>query len=341
MKPCLLELKDLKGYYLTGKGTCKAVDGVSFRIEPEENFGIVGESGCGKTSLIKTILKVFPSYFRIAGGQILFKGRDLVPLSYQEMRAVRWKEISIIPQSAMNALNPVYKVGYQIEEVILEHETMSRREIRGRVEELFNLVGIDPRRTGEYPHQFSGGMKQRVNIALALALNPSLIIADEPTTALDVMVQDQIFHRILEIQKKIHSSLLLITHDISLVAENCHKVAVMYAGKFMEYSEVDRVFGEPFHPYTLGLKNAFPSISRSKDRPLISIPKNPPSLFDPPDQCRFYSRCPFSTSLCGEEEPMMREVAVNHYVACHHVNRVEEMREKAVREEIWDPSMNQ
>jgi peptide/nickel transport system ATP-binding protein len=335
MTQFLLEIIELRAYYAMQSGLCRAVDGISFKIKPGENFGLVGESGCGKTTVAKSIIKVFPRNFRIEGGKILFKGRDLVPLSYEEMRKVRWKEISMIPQSAMNALNPVYKVGYQIEEAIREHENFSSKEAKERVRELFNLVGIDPKRTEEYPHQFSGGMKQRVNIALSLVLNPSLIIADEPTTALDVIVQDQIFQRILNIQRQLNCAMLLITHDISLVAENCHKVAVMYAGKIVEYSDVSRVFNHPYHPYTLGLKNAFPSIKRSKDQPLISIPKSPPSLVDLPSQCRFCSRCPFSTNICLEEEPEMMEVKGNHFVACHHLSKVEEMREKSAKIETW------
>lgn len=336
MTQFLLEIIELRAYYATQSGLCQAVDGISFEIRRNENLGIVGESGCGKTTVVKSIIKVFPKYFCIAGGKILFKGRDLVPLSYDEMRKVRWKEISVIPQSAMNALNPVYKVGYQIEEAIMEHENVSRKEAEERVRELFALVGIDPKRNKEYPHQFSGGMKQRINIALALALNPSLIIADEPTTALDVIVQDQIFQRILNIQRQINCSMLLITHDISLVAENCDKVAVMYAGKIMEYSDVHRVLNNPYHPYTLGLKNAFPSIKKSKNQPLISIPKAPPSLVNPPNQCRFCSRCPFSTNICWEEEPEMMEIEENHFVACHHLDKVDEIRERSTKMETWE-----
>lgn len=332
----LLEILELKAYYAMQSGLCRAVDGISFKVNRGENLGLVGESGCGKSTVIKSIIKVFPKYFKIGGGKILFEGRDLVPLSYDEMRRVRWKKISVIPQSAMNALNPVYKVGYQIREAIMEHEDVSRKEAEERVKELFSLVGMDPKRTEEYPHQFSGGMKQRANIALALALNPLLIIADEPTTALDVIVQDQIFQRILNIQKKLNCSMLLITHDISLVAENCDMMAVMYAGKIMEYSDVSRVFNSPYHPYTLGLKNAFPSISRPKDQSLISIPKSPPSLIDPPSQCRFCPRCPFPTKICWEKEPEIIEIEKNHFVACHHLHRVDEMRERSAKRETWE-----
>jgi oligopeptide/dipeptide ABC transporter ATP-binding protein len=236
----------------------------------------------------------------------------------------------------MNALDPVYKVGYQIQEAIMEHESISRKEAQEKVDELFALVGIDPRRAEEYPHQFSGGMKQRANIAMALALNPSLIIADEPTTALDVIVQDQIFQRVLNIQKKLNCSMLLVTHDISIVAENCSIMAVMYAGKIVEYSDIHRIFSNPYHPYTLGLKNAFPNINKAKDQPMISIPKSPPSLINPPIHCRFLSRCPFSTKICREEEPKAIEIEENHFVACHHVDKVEEIRAKVTKVETWD-----
>jgi oligopeptide/dipeptide ABC transporter ATP-binding protein len=332
----LLEIVELKAYYSVHNGFCRAVDGVSFSVNRGENLGLVGESGCGKSTVIRSIIKVFPKYFRIEGGKILYKGTDLIPLSYDQMREVRWKEISVIPQSAMNALNPVYKVGYQIKEAILEHENIGRKEAEERIKELFVLVGIDPNRTEEYPHQFSGGMKQRAIIAMALALKPSLLIADEPTTALDVIVQDQIFRRIMNIQKHLNCSMVLVTHDISLVAENCDKMAVMYAGKIMEYSYVHSIFTNPYHPYTLGLKNAFPNINKSKDQSLISIPKSPPSLINPPKQCRFCSRCPFSTKVCSEEEPQIVEVEQDHFVACHHLNRVEEMRDRSVKYETWE-----
>jgi peptide/nickel transport system ATP-binding protein len=337
MEPPLLECVDLRAHYAVKSGRCRAVDGIGFRINRGENMGLVGESGCGKSSVVRAIIKVHPRNFRIDSGKVLFKGRDLVPLGYEEMRKIRWREISLIPQSAMNALNPVYKVGHQIQEVILEHEGLAAKEAEKKVHELLASLGIDPARADAYPHQLSGGMKQRVNIAMALALRPSLIIADEPTTALDVLVQDQIFQRILEKQKQLDCSMLLITHDISLVAENCDQVAVMYAGKTVERGAVERVLTHPCHPYTLGLQNAFPSIRRPKDQPLISIPKSPPSLIDPPDdRCRFATRCPFATSICWEMEPEALEVEPGHMAACHHLERVEEMREKAAMVETWD-----
>ncbi len=339
MEPPILECVDLKAGFTTRNGTIRTVDGISFQIKQGENLGIVGESGCGKSTVIKSIIKVFPRNFRIDSGQILFKGRDLVPLDYDQMRRYRWNEISVIPQSAMNALNPVYKVGFQVQEAILEHETIEPSAAKKRVKELFSMVGIDPSRMEAYPHQFSGGMKQRANIAMALALNPSLIIADEPTTALDVLVQDQIFQRMINLQKDLNCSIILVTHDISLVAENCDRVCVMYAGKIMESGTVERVLTKPYHPYTMGLKNAFPSIARSKDLPLISIPGSPPVLIDPPDQCRFCNRCPFSTEICWKISPPDIEIETDHFAACHHLDKVVDMRDLASRTETWDESI--
>ena len=339
MEPPILECVDLTAGYTTRNGTIRAVDGISFKIIQGENLGIVGESGCGKSTVIKSIIKVFPRNFKIASGQILFKGRDLVPLDYNQMRKYRWNEIAVIPQSAMNALNPVYKVGFQVQEAILEHETMDPSAAKNRVKDLFSMVGIDPSRMDAYPHQFSGGMKQRANIAMALALNPSLIIADEPTTALDVLVQDQIFQRMIKLQKELNCSIILVTHDISLVAENCDRVCVMYAGKIMESGSVERVLMEPYHPYTMGLKNAFPSINRSKELPLISIPGSPPVLIDPQDQCRFCNRCPFSTGICWKTMPPDIEIETDHFAACHHLDKVVDMRNRASETETWDESI--
>ena len=339
MEPPILEIDDLKAGYSTRHGNVRAVDGISFQIRQGENLGIVGESGCGKSTVIKSIIKVFPRNFKIDSGKILFKGQDLVPLDYDQMRKYRWNDIAVIPQSAMNALNPVYKVGFQIQEAILEHEDINAEAAKKKVAALFAMVGIDASRMEAYPHQFSGGMKQRANIAMALALNPALIIADEPTTALDVLVQDQIFQRMIRLQKELNCSIILVTHDISLVAENCDRVCVMYAGKIMESGTVERVLTEPYHPYTMGLKNAFPSITRSKDLPLISIPGSPPVLIDPRDQCRFCNRCPFSTDICWNTIPPDIEVETDHFAACHHLDKGTDMRELASKTETWDEAI--
>lgn len=331
----LVEVSELVAAYRTERGVVRAVDGISLAMRRGENLGIVGESGCGKSSLVRCVFRVFPRTFRIEKGEIWFQGRDLVALSEAEMRTVRWKKISFIPQSAMNALNPVLKVGEQVEEAILEHAPIDRRQAMVRVKDMFRLVGVDPERIHQYPHQFSGGMRQRINIAMALVLEPPLVIADEPTTALDVLVQDQIFLKLREMQERTGASLLLVTHDISLVAENCHRIAVMYAGKIVEYGDVRRALVEPFHPYTLGLKNAFPTLEGG-EQALISIPGTPPSLVDPPHGCRFAPRCPFRTDVCWEEEPPLEEIETRHLVACHHVDHIEEMRAKASRPETWE-----
>ena len=331
----MLEIRNLKTYFKTRAGYAQAVDDVSFTVQPGQNFGLVGESGCGKTTAAKSIVKLLPPNGEIVGGQILFKGRDLVRLTNEEMQKVRWREISMISQSAMNSLDPVYRVGDQIVEAIQAHEAVGRAEAMDRARELVGLVGIDPKRLRDYPHQFSGGMKQRSIIAMSLALNPSLIIADEPTTALDVIVQDQILRRIKSLLESHRASMILITHDISVVAEMCDRVAVMYAGKLMECGDVITVFKRPFHPYTQGLQNAFPDLHGAKQE-LISIPGSPPKLVDPPPGCRFAPRCPFALDLCGKREPAMVEVGPGHQAACHRLEMIDRMRVEAARKESWD-----
>ncbi len=331
----MLEVRNLKTYFKTKAGYAHAVDDVSFTLQPGENFGLVGESGCGKTTAAKSIIKLLPPNGQIMSGQILYNGRDLVPLAPDEMQKVRWKEISMISQSAMNSLDPVYKVGDQIVEAIQAHETVGRGEALDRARDLFRLVGIDAKRLNDYPHQYSGGMKQRSIIAMSLALKPGLIIADEPTTALDVIVQDQILRRIKSLLETHKASMILITHDISVVAEMCDSVAVMYAGKVMELGDVITVFRRPFHPYTLGLQNAFPNVHGAK-QDLISIPGSPPKLVNPPSGCRFAARCPFALPLCREQEPAMVQVGPNHTAACHRLDEVEWMRVEATKKENWD-----
>ncbi|MGH7263712.1 MAG: ABC transporter ATP-binding protein [Candidatus Rokuibacteriota bacterium] len=331
----LLDVAGLRVSYRTRAGVARAVDAVSFQLTRGETLGLVGESGCGKTTVGRAIVRVLPANARIEGGSVRFEGRDLVTLPEEDLRRVRWRDIAIVPQSAMNALNPVFRVGRQIEEVVIEHEGVSRAEARRRTRDLFGLVKIDPARTEDYPHQFSGGMRQRVLVAMALALGPSLLIADEPTTALDVITQDRVFTRIRQLQRRVHASMLLVTHDMGLVAENCDRVAVMYAGKIVEYGETGRLFTEPVHPYTLGLKNAFPSTTRPRDQALISIPGAPPSLLAPPDGCRFAPRCPFATALCREVEPPLVAVGARHLAACHHAGRAEEMRGRAAEGTTW------
>ena len=331
----ILDVQHLQTYFKTQAGYARAVDDISFTIAPGENFGLLGESGCGKTTAAKSLMRILPPNGEIVGGRAIFEGRDLFSLSKEEIRKVRWKGISMISQSAMNALNPVYRVGDQIVEAIRTHVDKSRSEAMGRARELFSLVGINHQRLNDYPHQFSGGMRQRAIIAMSLALNPSLIIADEPTTALDVIVQDQILRRISALQKQFNASMILITHDISVIAELCERAAVMYAGKVAEIGNITGVLKKPYHPYTMGLKNAFPSILGDKQN-LISIPGSPPNLVEPPSGCRFNPRCPFSIDLCSQQEPPLFRVDTDQYAACHRVSEADSFRHQSSLKEIWE-----
>ena len=330
----LLKIVNLQISYDTPRGIVHAVDDVSFVLKQGENLGLVGESGCGKTTMGKSILRILPANSRILGGQINFQGSNLLTLSNSEMNEIRWKQISMISQSAMNALNPVYRIGDQLLELLKIRGGLKNNEARDRAFKLFELVGLDRKRFRDFPHLFSGGMKQRVVIAMALALNPSLIIADEPTTALDVIIQDQVLRRIYEIQKTLGKSLILITHDIAIVAERCDKIAVMYAGKLLEFGDIQTVFGAPCSPYTIGLKNAFPSLTGEK-KDLISIPGSPPNLINPSQGCRFYGRCPFSIDLCFDAEPELIRISDSHFAACHRIEEIDDLREKGLQKEIW------
>jgi len=330
-----LDVTDLEISYTVGSRTLKAVDGVSFSLRQGQSMGVVGESGCGKTTIAKGMMQLLPKNGRISAGSIQLKGKELVGLKPEEVRRLRLNEIAMISQSAMNALNPVYTVGDQLIEGIMAHTRVSKKEAYLRAVEVFSMVGLEEKRLRSYPHQMSGGMKQRAVIAMALSLKPSLIIADEPTTALDVVVQDRILQRILKIQKEINSSMIFITHDISVVSEICDTIMVMYGGKVMELSATDTFFRNPYHPYSLGLQNAFPSITEM-DEELISIPGSPPDLIDPPVGCRFSERCPFATSHCAQKRPSLVEVAPDHFVACHYTEKVDEFRKKARCNETWE-----
>ncbi|WP_456400552.1 ABC transporter ATP-binding protein [Mesoaciditoga sp.] len=305
-------------YYSTKQGMVKAADGISFSINQGESMGLVGESGCGKTSVSMSIMRLLAENAKIVGGQILFKGQDIVKLKEEEMNKIRWAGIAMIFQAAMNSLNPVYKVGDQIIEAILAHEPdVTFEEARERVAELYKLVGLDPKRMDNYPHEYSGGMKQRAVIAMSLACNPDLIIADEPTTALDVIVQDMILKELSKIQKKLNMSMIYISHDIAVIAEVAEKIAIMYSGKIVELSDAVTIFKKPAHPYTVGLMSSFPSIHGEKKK-LVTIPGEPPNLLNAPDHCRFAPRCPFATKECWEKTPPYEEIESNHYVACFH-----------------------
>lgn len=322
----LLEVQDLKAYYKTLRGDVKAVDGVNFGVEEAKATGLAGESGCGKTTVATTILRILPSGGRIAGGKILYKGLDLVKLDEEEMREnYRWKEISIVFQGAMNALNPVYKVSDQIIEAITLHEPdVSKREAYERGSKLFELVGIDPLRIDHYPHEFSGGMRQRAMIAMALASNPSILIADEPATALDVIVAAQVLKLLRELKTRLNLGMILITHDLSIIAELCENCAVMYAGKIAEYGDVVTIFKDPLHPYTQGLISAFPTINAKERMRMVSIPGSPPDLLDPPTGCRFHPRCKYAKDICKKEDPLYLELDSGHFASCHMATAIHE-----------------
>jgi peptide/nickel transport system ATP-binding protein len=421
MQGPLLSVRDLKVYFRILKGTVHAVDGVSFALDKGATMGLVGESGCGKTTTAYSIMRLLPPNAMICGGEIRFDGqavamsdsptesleilkgeswdwdlaaaiprweaklaqaaagtqvieserylleerefvervkelyarrpapsdpatrevlrrhtlRELHSFTKVRLRArrekeierklseLRWKRVSMIFQSAMNAFNPVYRVGDQIAEAILTHEDIQRDEARNRVLQLFDLVGIDRSRVDGYPHEFSGGMRQRSMIAMALALNPQLLIADEPTTALDVIMQDRILAEIRDLQRQLGIAMIIITHDVSVVAEVAEKIGVMYAGKLAEYGNIVDIFDRPANPYTIGLMNAFPSIKGARKR-LRSIPGSPPDLVRPPTGCRFHPRCQFAQEVCKRVEPPMVEVATNHWSQCHFAREIYE-----------------
>ncbi len=316
----LLDVRHLTMHYQTKMGPVHAVDDVSFFVDPGEAIGLVGESGCGKTSVAMALLRLLPDNARILGGGILFDGVDLLRLSEEEMRKVRWRGISMVFQAAMNSLNPVYRVGDQIIEAMQQHLPISTKEARAKVAELYQLVGLDPKLMDRYPHEYSGGMKQRAVIAMALACDPKLIIADEPTTALDVIVQDRILRRINEVRAQLNMSMMYISHDIAVIAEVSQRIGVMYAGKLVEMADTVTVFKRPAHPYTLALMSAFPSIKGEK-RPLAQLPGEPPNLLAPPAGCRFHPRCPYATEVCTKDEPQVELIEPGHVVACWHPQR--------------------
>jgi oligopeptide/dipeptide ABC transporter ATP-binding protein len=316
----LIQVKNLQTSFFTPEGEVRAIDGVSFEIEEGKTLGLVGESGCGKSVTSLSIMRLIPSPpGRIVGGEILYRGRDLLKLGKEEMRKIRGNEISMIFQEPMTSLNPVFTVGNQIGEAIRLHQGLGHRETRKKTIEMLRLVKIaDPEsRVDAYPHQLSGGMRQRVMIAMALSCNPSLLIADEPTTALDVTIQAQILELMKELQERIRMALLLITHDLGVVAEQADHVAIMYAGKIVERANTAAIFDRPLHPYTVGLLNSLPGTGAKKKKRLNAIPGVVPSPLDLPSGCRFRDRCPKAAGLCADEEPELIEIEPGHRVACY------------------------
>ncbi|MGZ9159630.1 MAG: ABC transporter ATP-binding protein [Candidatus Limnocylindrales bacterium] len=311
----LLVVENLTTHFSLESGTVHAVDGVSFQLEHGEALGIAGESGCGKTTTALSLVRILPPNATIVGGSVKLMGIDLVPKSDNALRRYRWREISIVFQGAMNALNPVHTVRDQIAEPISERLAVSPKDARQRAGDLLELVGIPRKRGRAYPHELSGGMRQRAMIAMALACDPAIIIGDEPTTALDVMVQAQILELLESLRKKLGLSLILITHDLSVIAETCDKVMIMYAGRVAEEGSVEQVFRRPRHPYTQKLLSAFPNIHADR-RTLDVIPGSPPDLREPPPGCRFAPRCAFAMAVCSEVVPP--EVTFDGVrVACH------------------------
>jgi peptide/nickel transport system ATP-binding protein len=294
----------------------RALEDVSFDVHPGQTLGLVGESGCGKTTTLMAVMRLLPANGRIVSGRVAYKGADLLTFSERQMRDYRWRELSIVFQGAMNALNPVLTIGDQIREPILLHNLMEREAAERRVDELLELVGIPSARRSQYPHQYSGGMRQRAMIAMALACSPGLLFADEPTTALDVMIQAQVLELLKDIQRQLELSIVLVTHDLGVVAEVCDSVVVMYGGKVAEYGSADDIYNRPQHPYTRRLLASFPDLNRPGDS-LASIPGTPPRLTDLPFGCRFQPRCDVSVEKCTRLDPPMLETEPGHYAACH------------------------
>ena len=312
----MLDIKDLTVHYVTKEGTFRSVNNVSFSLEKGETIGLVGETGAGKTTTALAIMGLLPvPPAKVISGEILFDGEDLLKKPEAEMQHIRGNEIAMIFQDPMTALNPIMRVGDQITEVIELHNDFSHEKAQERMKEMIQLVGINTERAREYPHQFSGGMKQRVVIAMALACSPRLLIADEPTTALDVTIQAQVLEMMNDLKQKLGTSMILITHDLGIVAANCDKVAIMYAGNIVEYGPLERIFHNISHPYTQGLFDSLPSLDKDTDRlkPIKGLMPDPSAL---PKGCKFHPRCELCAEECKTEEPALYEIEPNHFVRC-------------------------
>ena len=321
MSDKLSEIRDLVVHYETDEAVVEAVNHISFSLEAGDTLGLVGETGAGKTTVALSIMGLLPyPPAHIISGSILLDGQDITKCKERELRKIRGNKASMIFQDPMTALNPVRTVGDQIAEVVRLHQKVSRKEAWAKAEEMLEMVGIPKERSKEYPHQFSGGMKQRVVIAIALACNPDLLIADEPTTALDVTIQAQVLELMRNLQETHQTALLLITHDFGVVADICKKCAVIYAGEIVEYGTVEDIFDRPAHPYTLGLFRSLPSLDQEVDRltPIPGMMSDPTNL---PSGCSFYDRCDRKTPLCAQQDPQQIELTAGHYVKCHHCGK--------------------
>ena len=315
--PPVLKVVDLSLRYQTRQGPVQAVRGVSFDLAQGQSLGLVGESGCGKTSVANCLMRLLPDNARLTAGQVLLEGVDLLLLSEEDMRQCRWSRIAMVFQAAMNSLDPVYKVGQQVIEAIEAHEVETTvAAARERVARLFRMVGLDPQLMERYPHEFSGGMRQRAVIAMALSCDPAVIVADEPTTALDVIVQDRILRELKAVQQELRMAMIYISHDIGVVAEVTDRMGVMYAGNLVELGDTDDVFRAPLHPYTAALMSSFPSVSGEKTA-LTTLPGEPPNLIDPPPGCPFHPRCAHATDRCRHEYPPQVSRGTQ-WAACWH-----------------------
>jgi oligopeptide/dipeptide ABC transporter ATP-binding protein len=317
----LLRIENLKTYYTTYDGIVKAVDSVDLKLDAGETLGLVGESGCGKSTLGKSVIRLIQKPGNIVDGKILFEGEDLLNKSDDEMKKIRGGEMSMIFQNPLSSLNPVFKIGNQVAEVIKIHTGLNESEIQEKTAEILEKVGIADaqNRMSAYPHQFSGGMRQRVMIAIAFACNPKLVIADEPTTNLDVTIQAQILELMKGMQKEYGSSVILISHDFGVISEASDKVAVMYAGKVVEYSDIISVVKDPIHPYTRELLKSIPRLSVDSKERLSVIEGKVPDLINPPKGCRFHPRCKYQTENCRTEEPPLLEIKPGHYINCYNI----------------------
>ncbi|MGC4108404.1 MAG: ABC transporter ATP-binding protein [Thermomicrobiales bacterium] len=312
----LITVKDLKVDYLSSRGPVRAVDGVSFQLKPGEVLGLAGESGSGKSTIAQAILRILQPPAVITGGSVTFGDADVLDMSDDALMDFRWRDVSMVFQSAMNALNPVMTIGTQIADVIMAHEHISKHVALARAKELLEIVGIEANRIDSYPHQLSGGMRQRAVIAIALALKPPLMIMDEPTTALDVVVQKEILAQITDLREQLGFSIIFITHDLSLLVEIADRIAIMYAGQIVELAAARELFENPLHPYTQGLMSSFPALTGPRVK-LTGIPGSPPDLRTPPVGCRFNPRCSKRMDICTHVAPQLAEVQPDHWVSCH------------------------
>ena len=330
MSEPLLQVNDLHSYFFTASGVVKAVDGVTFSLNKGETLGIVGESGSGKSVTSNSIMKLLPKNGKVVEGQIFFEGKDITKLKSSEMLDLRGSQISMIFQDPMTSLDPVFTIGDQVMEVILAHNKISKVEARKMAIEALEMVGIAQaeKRMDSYPHEFSGGMRQRVIIAMAIALKPKLIIADEPTTALDVTVQAQVLDLLKDLQRKMGTAIIIVTHNLGVVWSVCDKVMVMYAGRTVEYADVKVLYQNPLHPYTWGLLNSMPKLTDDPNKPLASIEGTPPNLKLTGSSCNFNNRCKYCTKKCKECPPEIIEAEPGHFVACHFQTKTERLERK-------------